>query len=127
DVRSPAWPYVGASVASMVELYRRELVARDCADLRLIDIDPRQLEQDDFDRLRRATAEAFRSKPMVFGLALRAARDAVGQALATSLPSINPDTLRLDQVASAVVAAAGGQAAGVLEANFVWREIISAR
>ncbi|MDX0755742.1 hypothetical protein GOD62_08435 [Sinorhizobium medicae] len=127
EVHDRALPFVGAIFDSIVELYHRELVERDCADIRLLDIDLRHLEQDDFDRFRQATAEAFRIKPMVFGLALRAARDAVGQALATSLPSINPDTLRLDQVASAVVAAAGGQAAGVLEANFVWREIISAR
>ncbi len=64
---------------------------------------------------------------MIFGLALRSARDAVGQALAASLRSVNPDTLRLDQAAAAIVAAADGTAAGVLEANFAWREIISSR
>jgi hypothetical protein len=95
--------------------------------MRLLDIDLRHLQQRDFDRFRNATAEAFGVKPMIFGVALRAARDAVGQALAASLRTIDPNTLRLDQAATAVIAAADGPAAAVLESNFAWREIINFR
>ncbi|MCA1407964.1 hypothetical protein I6F26_11590 [Ensifer sp. IC3342] len=127
EVHDRALPFVGAIFDSIVEIYHRELVARDCADRGLLDIDLRHLARDDFERFRTATAEAFRIKPMIFGLALRAARDAVGQALAGSLRTLDPDTLRLDQAATAVIAAASQPAATVLESNFVWREIIVSR
>jgi hypothetical protein len=127
EVHDRALPFVGAIFDTIVELYHRELVARDCADGRLLDIDLRELSQRDFDTFRAATAEAFQVKPLVFELALAAARDAVGQALAAALRTLDPTTMRLDQAAAAVVAAAQGAAAGVLEANFAWREIIGRR
>ncbi len=127
EVHDRALPFVGAIFDTIVELYHRELVARDCADSRLLDIDLRELSQRDFDDFRAATAEAFQVKPMVFELALAAARDAVGQALAASLRRLDPTTMRLDQAATAVIAAAQGAAAEVLEANFAWREIIGRR
>ncbi|PDT84988.1 hypothetical protein [Sinorhizobium sp. BJ1] len=127
EVHDRALPFVGAIFDTIVELYHRELVARDCADIRLLDIDLRELDQRDFDDFRAATAGAFEVKPMVFELALAAARDLVGQALAASLRTLDPTTMRLDQAATAVVAAAQGAAAEVLEANFAWREIIGRR
>jgi len=127
EVHDRALPFIGAIFDAIVELYHRELVARDCADMRLLDIDLRHLEQDDFERFRDATAEAFSVKPMIFGLALRAARDAVGQALAASLRTIDPNMVQLEQAARAVIAAADGPAAAALESNFAWREIISFR
>ena len=127
EVHDRALPFIGAIFDAIVELYHRELVARDCADMRLLDIDLRHLEQDDFERFRDATAEAFSVKPMIFGLALRTARDAVGQALAASLRTIDPNMVQLEQAARAVIAAADGPAAAALESNFAWREIISFR
>ncbi|MDK1378377.1 MULTISPECIES: hypothetical protein [unclassified Sinorhizobium] len=127
EVHDRALPFIGAIFDAIVELYHRELVARGCADRRLLDIDLRYLEQEDFDRFRALTAEAFQVRPMIFGLALRAARDAVGQAIAASLRTIDPNTLRLDQAASAIIAAAEGQAAEIIRANFEWREIVNSR
>ncbi|OAP47656.1 hypothetical protein [Sinorhizobium americanum] len=127
EVHDRALPFVGAIFDTIVELYHRELVARDCADSRLLDIDLRTLSQRDFDEFRAATAEAFRVKPLIFELGLAAARDTVGQALASSLRTLDPTTMRLDQAATAVIAAAPGAAAEVLEANFAWREIIGRR
>ncbi|WEX86335.1 hypothetical protein PZN02_002611 [Sinorhizobium garamanticum] len=125
NVHDRALPFVGAIFDTIVELYHRELVARDCADIRLVDIDVRDLEQDDFDRFRQMTADAFQVKPMIFRLALTAARDAVGQAVAVALRTLDPNTLRLDQAAYAMMAAAGGATAELLESNFAWREIIT--
>ncbi|MBB4185599.1 hypothetical protein [Sinorhizobium terangae] len=127
EVHDRALPFIGAIFDTIVELYHRELVERDCADTRLLDFDIRDLEQDEFDRFRQMTAAAFQVKPMFFRLALTAARDAVGQALAGALPTLDPDTLRLDQAANAVISAASGATAELLEANFAWREIISQR
>lgn len=124
EVHDRALPFVGAVFDSIVELYHRELVARGAADRRLLDFDLRELDQDDFDRFRAATADAFHARPLLFEQALIAARDAVGQALAASLRTLDPNVLRLDQAASAMIAAASGTAAEVLEANFAWREII---
>lgn len=127
EAHDRALPFVGAIFDTIVELYHRELVARGCADRRLLDVDLRELDQTDFDRFRAATAEAFQAKPMIFELALTAARDAVGQALAASLRRLDPNTLRLQEAASAVVAAARGVAAELLESNFAWREIVGGR
>ncbi|ACP25763.1 hypothetical protein NGR_c20000 [Sinorhizobium fredii NGR234] len=127
EVHDRALPFVGAIFDTIVELYHRELVARDCADSRLLDIDLRGLSQRDFDEFRAATAEAFQMKPLIFELALASARDTVGQALGASLRTLDPTTMRLDQAATAVIAAAQGGAAEVLEANFAWREIIGRR
>ncbi|MBP1883222.1 hypothetical protein [Sinorhizobium mexicanum] len=127
EVHDRALPFIGAIFDTIVELYHRELVARDCADTRLLDFDIRDLELDDFDRFRQMTAGAFQVKPMIFRLALTAARDAVGQALAGALQVLDPNTLRLDQAANAIISAAGGATADVLEANFAWREIMTRR
>ncbi|OHV78065.1 hypothetical protein [Ensifer sp. LCM 4579] len=127
EVHDRALPFIGAIFDTIVELYHRELVQRGCADRRLLDVDLRELAQLDFDRFRAATADAFQTRPLIFELALTAARDAVGQALAASLGALDPNTLRLDQAASAVVAAASGATAEVLEINFEWREIIGRR
>lgn len=127
EVHDRALPFVGAIFDSVVELYHRELVARGSADRRLLDVDLRELDERDFDRFREATTDAFNTRPMLFEQALSAARDAVGQALAASLRALDPNTLRLDHAASAIVAAASGAAAEVLEANFVWREILGRR
>lgn len=124
EVHDRALPFVGAIFDSIVELYHRELVARGSADRRLLDVDLRELDQSDFDRFRAATADAFQARPMLFEQALTAARDAVGQALAVSLGTLDPNTLRLDQAANAIIAAAGGAAAELLEVNFAWRQII---
>lgn len=127
EVHDRALPFVGAVFDSIVALYHRQLVANDCADSRLLDIDLRELAQDDFGRFHEMTAEAFAAKPLFFKLSLISARDAVGRALATSLRALDPNTLRLDQAASAVVAAADGEVAAQLEENFVWRQIIGWR
>lgn len=127
EVHDRALPFVGAIFDSIVAIYHRDLVANGCADSRLLDVDIRELARDEFDTFRQATADAFSIKPLYFKLALTAARDAVGAALATALRTLDPNTLRLDQAANAVIAAAGGAAAELLEENFAWREIIGSR
>lgn len=127
EVHDRALPFIGAIFDSIVEIYHRELVANGCADRRLLGTDLRELSLDEFDRFRQETADAFDSKPLLFKLALVHARDAVGSALATSLRTIDPTTMRLDQAASAIMAAADGRTAERLEANFAWREIVGSR
>jgi hypothetical protein len=123
EVHDRALPFVGAIFDSIVDLYHRELVSSGCADARLLDVDLRDLALDEFNRFRELTSAAYKAKPLLFKLALIAARDAVGRALAGSLKSLDPNTLRLEQAANAVVAAANGAAAELLEENFIWREI----
>jgi hypothetical protein len=127
EVHDRALPFVGAVFDSIVEVYHRQLVASGCADTRLLDVDLRELTLDEFDRFRRLTAESFRARPLFFKLALINARDVVGKALAVSLRTLDPNTLRLDQAAYSVIAAADIMAAERLEANFAWREIIGSR
>ncbi|WEX76255.1 hypothetical protein PYH37_004549 [Sinorhizobium numidicum] len=127
EVHDRALPFVGAIFDSIVDLYHRDLVANGCADSSLLDFDLRDLARDEFDRFRQATAEAFRVKPLIFKRALTEARDAIGQALALSLRTLDPNTLTLAQAASAIIAKADGAAAERLETNFVWREIIGSR
>jgi hypothetical protein len=127
EVHDRSLPFVGAVFDSIVEIYHRQLVASGCADTRLLDIDLRDLTLDEFDRFRQLTAESFRARPLFFKLALINARDAVGKALAASLRTLDPNTLRIDQAASAVIAAADSKVAERLEANFAWREIIGSR
>lgn len=127
EVHDRALPFVGAIFDSIVEVYHRQLVASGCADTRLLDVDLRELTLDEFDRFRQLTAEAFKARPLFFKLALINARDAVGKALAVSLRTLDTNTLRLDQAARAVIAAADSMAAERLEANFAWREIIGSR
>ncbi|MBV7520414.1 hypothetical protein [Ensifer sp. ENS12] len=127
EVHDRALPFVGAIFDSIVALYHRDLVANGCADRRLLDVDIRELARDEFDTFRQATAAAFGTKPLYFKRALTAARDAVGAALATSLSTLDLNTLRLEQAAEAIVASADGPAAELLEENFAWREIIASR
>ncbi|UJW77064.1 hypothetical protein [Rhizobium sp. SL42] len=127
EVHDRALPFVGAIFDSIVALYHRDLVAKGCADKRLLDVDLRDLAWDEFDMFRQATAQAFSARPLFFKQALIGARDAVGSALAASLKALDPGTLRLDQAAGAVIAASDGRAAELLEENFVWREIIGSR
>ncbi|ULJ74826.1 hypothetical protein [Rhizobium gallicum] len=127
EVHDRSLPFVGAVFDSIVELYHRQLVANGCADKRLLNIDLRDLAQDEFDRFRQLTEEAFRQRPLFFKLALITARDSVGRALAASLRNLDPNTMQLDQAASAIISAADGAAAEQLEENFVWREIIGSR
>lgn len=127
EVHDRALPFVGAIFDSIVALYHRDLVANGCADRRLLDVDIRDLARDEFDTFRQATAEAFSKKPLYFKLALIAARDAVGAALATSLNRLDLNSLRLEQAAEAIVTAANGAAAELLEENFAWREITASR
>lgn len=127
EVHDRALPFVGAIFDSIVAIYHRDLVANGCADSRLLVVDIRELARDEFDTFRQATADAFSIKPLYFKLALTAARDAVGAALATALRTLDPNTLRLDQAANAVIAAADGAVAELLEENFAWREIIGSR
>ncbi|TCL74570.1 hypothetical protein [Rhizobium sp. BK251] len=117
-------PFLGAIFDSLVELYHGALVASGCASPRLLQVDIRDLELDEFDKLRAEIADAFRLKPGYFNIALATARDQIGQALANSLKRIDPDTLRLEQAAAAIIAAADAKAAAQLEENFAWREII---
>lgn len=124
EVHDRALPFLGAIFDSIVDLYHRDLVANGAADTRLLDFDIRDLARDEFDRFRQATADAFRVKPLIFKLALTEARDAIGQALARALRTLDPNTLTLAQAAGAVVEKAHGAAAERLEANFAWREII---
>ncbi|WP_159592964.1 hypothetical protein [Chelativorans xinjiangense] len=123
EAHDRALPFVGAVFDSIVELYHRELVRNGCADPRLLDSDLRQFSQHDWDGFRDLTGEAFRTRPHLFRSALIFARDAVGQALATSLASLDANSLRLDRAAEAIIVAAEGAAAERLEANFLWREI----
>jgi hypothetical protein len=127
EVHDRSLPFVGAVFDSIVEIYHRQLVATGCADTRLLDVDLRDLTLDQFDQFRQLTAESFRARPLFFKLALINARDAVGKALAASLRTLDPNTLRLNQAANAVIIAADSMAAERLEANFAWREIIGSR
>ncbi|MEY9780759.1 hypothetical protein [Sinorhizobium fredii] len=124
EVHDRALPFVGAIFDSIVDLYHRDLVANGCADTRLLDFDLRDLARDEFERFRQATSDAFSVKPLIFKLALTEARNAIGQALALSLRTLDPDTMTLAQAARAVLDKAGDAAAERLEANFAWREII---
>ncbi|MCA1491729.1 hypothetical protein [Sinorhizobium alkalisoli] len=124
EVHDRALPFIGAIFDSIVDLYHRDLVANGCADGSLLDFDIRELARDEFDRFRQATADAFGIKPLTFKRALTDARDAIGQALALSLRTLDPNMLTLAQAASAVIDKAGDAAAERLESNFVWREII---
>jgi hypothetical protein len=127
EVHDRALPFVGAIFDTVVALYHRDLVAKGCADSRLLDLDLRKLAADEFDTFRQATADAFNTRPLYFKQALIAARDAVGTALAASLKALDPSRLRIDQAARAVIAAADGATADMLEENFAWREIIGTR
>ena len=120
-------PFLGAIFDSIVEVYHRQLVAYGCAGERLLDVDLRELTLDEFDEFRALTERSFRDRPLYFRLALTAARDMVGKALATALRSLDPSTMRIDQAADAVIAAADSVTAERLRANFLWREIITAR
>jgi hypothetical protein len=124
EVHDRSLPFVGAIFDSIVDLYHRELVSSGCAEARLLDVDLRTLSQDEWIWFRELTAEAFNAKPLLFKLALVKARDLVGQALASSLGVLDPNTLRVDQAARAIVNAAEGVAAESLEENFIWREIV---
>ncbi|MCT7377879.1 hypothetical protein [Chelativorans salis] len=124
EAHDRALPFIGAVFDSIVELYHRELVRNGCADPRLLDSDLRQFSQDDWNGFRELTEEAFRTRPHLFRSALTFARDAIGQALATSLASLDANSLRLDRAADAVAVAADGAARERLEVNFLWREII---
>ncbi|PDT54618.1 MULTISPECIES: hypothetical protein [Sinorhizobium] len=125
EVHDRGLPFLGAIFDTIVELYHRQLVANGCADRRLLDVDLRELEQDEFDRFRAMTAEAYAAKPLFFKQALATARDAVGYALGGSLRMQDPSALRLDSAARAIIAAADPAAAQQLEENFTWREIIT--
>lgn len=120
-------PLLGAIFDTIVELYHRELVASGCADHRLLSVNLRDLTQDEFDRFRQTTAEAFRDRPLFFKLALIKARDSVGAAIGAALHRLDPDTMHLGDAALAIASAADLQAAAQLEENFVWREIIGSR
>lgn len=126
DIHDRALPFVGAVFDSIVELYHRDLVSHGFAAQQLLDIDLRDLTRDEFNRFRAMTADAYATRPLYFKLALIAARDAVGQALARALGQLDPTTLRFDQAARTIVASASMTAADPLEANFRWREIITA-
>ena len=127
EVHDRVLPFIGAIFDTIVALYHRDLVAKGCADKRLLDVDLRDLAWDEFDTFRQATEQAFSARPLSFKQALVGARDAVATALAASLKTLDPSTLRLDQAASAVIAAADGPAAELLAENFAWREIIGSR
>ncbi|MDI7862215.1 hypothetical protein MRS76_09615 [Rhizobiaceae bacterium n13] len=128
EVHDRGLPFVGAVFDTIVELYHRELVANGCADSRLLDVDLRDLKRDQFGQFREATAKTFETKPLYFKLALTTARDLVGQALASSLRTLDPGTLRLDVAAYAAISASDTAAtARQFAENFAWREIIRTR
>lgn len=128
EVHDRGLPFIGAVFDTIVELYHRELVANGAADSRLLDLDLRELRQDQFGQFREATSKAFEARPLYFKLALATARDLVGQTLATSLQSLDPNNLRLEHAAYAAISAATSEAAArQLAANFAWREIIRTR
>ncbi|MDR6666398.1 hypothetical protein J2X71_002656 [Rhizobium sp. 1399] len=120
-------PLLGAIFDTIIELYHRELVASGCADHRLLSVNLRDLTQDEFDRFRQTTAEAFRDRPLFFKLALIKARDSVGGAIGAALHRLDPDAMRLGDAALAIISAADWRAAAQLEENFTWREIIGSR
>jgi hypothetical protein len=120
-------PFLGAIFDTIVNLYHRQLVADGLASKRLLDVNLQQLAIEEFDEFRALTEKAFRDRPLYFKVALVAARDQVGKALAMALRTLDPDTMSIGQAASAVVAAADHTAAEALEDNFVWREIIGPR
>lgn len=126
EVHDRSLPFTGAMFDSVIELYHSNLVANGCADADLLDLDIRQLSRAEWDWFAELTADSFRTRPLLFKSALTAARDAVGQALAASLPLLRVEGLLLAEAAQAVIAAAErGPAAQVLETNFAWREITS--
>lgn len=127
EVHDRALPFLGAVFDSIIEIYHRQLVENGCADPRLLDVDLRELTRDEFDEFRELTEDAFRNRPLFFKLALIFARDAVGEALAKALRTLDANTLRMDQAAYAIVMAAKGISAKSLEANFAWRQIIGSR
>jgi hypothetical protein len=117
-------PFLGAVFDSIVDIYHQQLVSDGYAERRLLNVDLRELTLDEFGQFRALTEASFRDRPLYFRQALETARDLVGRALATSLRSIDPNSMTLAQVATAIVAGAEGPAANALEANFAWREII---
>jgi len=123
EVHDRALPFVGAVFDSIVDLYHYDLVRNGCAEPRLLNTNLREITLDEWDRFSATMTAAFRARPHLFRSALSFARDTVGQALAVSLPSLDPDSVQFDRAAEAVVGA-GGPAAELLETNFEWREIL---
>lgn len=120
-------PFLGAIFDTIVGLYHRGLVDGGLADHRLLSVDLRDLTQDDLTWFAQTTAATFRDRPLFFKLALTRARDQVGAAIGAALHRLDPDTMSLQDAALAIIAAADTQAAGQLEENFAWREIIGSR
>ncbi|MDQ0322205.1 hypothetical protein QO002_004411 [Pararhizobium capsulatum DSM 1112] len=125
EVHDRALPFIGAVFDSIVDAYHFRLVESGCAGQSLIDTDLRDLSLGDFDRFHTLTADAFADDPLAFKRALIAARDDIGRALARSLRMLDPDNLKLELAAAAVVTSARGHAADRLRENFIWREIIN--
>jgi hypothetical protein len=123
EVHDRALPFVGAVFDSIVDLYHHELVQHDCAEPRLLNVNLREITVDEWDTFQARMTSAFRARPHLFRSALISARDTIGQALAGALGELDPQIIRMDKAAEAVISASG-QAARILEVNFVWREIL---
>ena len=103
EVHDRALPFVGAVFDSIVDLYHQELIRYGCAEPRLLNTNLREITLDEWDRFNARRQRRSVPGPHLFRSALIFARDTIGQAVALSLRTLDPSSVRFDQAAEAMI------------------------
>jgi len=128
DIHDRSRPFTGAVFDTMAETFHRILVEEGLADERLLDIDLRNFDESLLDHITALTASSFKERPFLFKAALARARDETGLVLARTWDRLEPNGLTFENAAYAFLAATypDSRLSQQSEANFAWREILSA-
>jgi len=126
EIHDQSRPFTGAVFDTVVDAYHSGLVQQGLADARLLDIDIRNVDEADIERISQFTARAFRARPFLFKSELIKARDSVARALALAWPRLDADDVTFEGAAEAVISGGERVSSSLAEhfdENFGWREI----
>ena len=103
EVHDRSLPFIGAVFDSIIDLYHRELVHTAAPSHVCSTPISGRSAWTNGPSSAATMKEAFHTRPHLFRSALVFARDTIGQAVALSLRTLDPSTVRIDQAAEAVI------------------------